>query len=75
MAKEIGGAVYANTIAAGCICGLLKVDEQECADFIRDYFAGKSEEIRSKNLAAIKKGYAAGKGLGGSPLPLKKTPP
>ncbi|MFH2107588.1 MAG: 2-oxoacid:acceptor oxidoreductase subunit alpha [Chrysiogenia bacterium] len=72
MAKEIGGAVFANTIAAGCICGLLKVDEQECADFILDYFAGKSEEIRSKNLAAIRKGYAAGKGLAGITIAIEK---
>ncbi len=63
MAAEIGAAVYANTIAAGCICGLLKVDEKECEDFIRGYFSGKSEEVRSRNVAAIKKGYAAGKGL------------
>jgi len=72
MATEIGGAVYANTIAAGCICGLLKVDEQECADFILEYFSGKSEEIRSKNLAAIKKGYAAGKGLAGITIAIEK---
>jgi len=63
MAAEIGAAVYANTIAAGCICGLLKVDETECEDFILGYFSGKSEDVRSKNVVAIKKGYAAGKGL------------
>ncbi|MCJ7523690.1 MAG: 2-oxoacid:acceptor oxidoreductase subunit alpha [Candidatus Aminicenantes bacterium] len=72
MATELGSAVYANTIAAGCICGLLKVDEQECADFILEYFSGKSEEIRNKNLAAIKKGYAAGKGLAGIAIAIEK---
>jgi len=73
MATEIGGAVYANTIAAGCICGLLNVDKQDCADFISAYFSGKSEAIRSKNLAAIKKGYAAGKGLVGITMAIEKT--
>jgi 2-oxoglutarate ferredoxin oxidoreductase subunit alpha len=73
MAVEIGGAVYANTIAAGCICGLLNVDEKECEDFILGYFSRKSEEIRSKNLAAIKKGYAAGKGLVGITIAIEKN--
>lgn len=72
MAAEIGGAVYANTIAAGCICGLLKVDEKECEDFILGYFSRKGEEIRSKNHAAIKKGYAAGKGLAGIAVAIEK---
>jgi 2-oxoglutarate ferredoxin oxidoreductase subunit alpha len=72
MAVEIGGAVYANTIAAGCICGLLNVDEKECADFILGYFSGKSEEIRNNNLAAIRKGYAAGKGLAGITIAIEK---
>ncbi len=72
MAAETGGAIYANTIAAGCICGLLKVDEKECEDFILGYFSGKSEEIRSNNVAAIKKGYAAGKGLAGITVAIEK---
>lgn len=73
MATETGGAVYANTVAAGFIGGLLKVDEKKCAKFILDYFSGKSEEIRSKNLAAIKKGYAAGKGLAGVTISIAKN--
>ncbi len=72
MATEIGGAVYANTIAAGCICGLLNVDEKECEDFMLAYFSRKSEEIRSKNLAAIKQGYAAGKGLAGIAVAIER---
>ncbi|HSQ35053.1 MAG TPA: 2-oxoacid:acceptor oxidoreductase subunit alpha, partial [Candidatus Binatia bacterium] len=72
MAEEIGAAIYANTIAAGCICGLLDVDEKECEDFILGYFSGKSEEIRNNNLAAIKKGYAAGKGLAGITVAIEK---
>ncbi len=73
MATELGGAVYANTVAAGFICGLLKIAEQECANFILEYFSRKSEEIRSRNLAAIKKGYAAGKGLSGIHISMGKN--
>ena len=63
IATEIGNAVYANTVAAGFLCGLLKVDEKLCADYLREYFAKKSEEIRNKNVEAMARGYAAGKGL------------
>lgn len=65
MATEIGNAVFANTVAAGFICGLLRVDEKLCADFMRDYFSKKSKEIQDKNAEAITRGYAAGKGLAG----------
>lgn len=72
MAAEIGSAVFANTVAAGFICGLLQLDEKECENFILEYFARKSEEIGRKNLAAIKKGYAAGKGLAGIEITIEK---
>jgi 2-oxoglutarate ferredoxin oxidoreductase subunit alpha len=72
MATEIGNAVFSNTVAVGFICGLLKVDEKECENFILEYFSKKSEEIRSKNLEAIKRGYAAGKGLAGIDIQIEK---
>jgi 2-oxoglutarate ferredoxin oxidoreductase subunit alpha len=72
IATELGNVVYANTVAAGFICGLLKIAEKVCENFILEYFARKNEEIRSKNLAAIKKGYAAGKGLAGIDISIKK---
>lgn len=72
MATEIGNAVFSNTIAAGFICGLLKIAEKECENFILEYFAKKNEEIRSNNLAAIKKGFVVGKGLTGIDISIKK---
>ncbi len=65
IATEIGNAVFANTVAAGVVCGLLQVDETLCVDFMREYFSKKSEEIQSKNVEAIRRGYAAGKELAG----------
>jgi 2-oxoglutarate ferredoxin oxidoreductase subunit alpha len=73
MALEIGEAVFANTVAAGCICGLLKVDEKECAEFIGEYFSSKSEKTRSGNLEAFKRGYAAGRGLVGIRIAVDKS--
>lgn len=63
MATDIGNALFSNTVATGCICGLLKIDVSECEDFIREYFSKRDEEIIRKNLEAIRKGHAAGKGL------------
>jgi len=64
IAADLGNAVFSNTVAAGFVCGLLKVDEKECGDYILEYFSGKNDEIKFKNLEAVKEGYAAGKGLG-----------
>jgi 2-oxoglutarate ferredoxin oxidoreductase subunit alpha len=64
IAADLGNAVFSNTVAAGFVCGLLKVDEKECWDYILEYFSGKNDEIKYKNLEAVKEGYAAGKGLG-----------
>ena len=73
IATEIGNAVYANTVAAGFLCGLLKVDEKLCADYLREYFAKKSEETRSKNVEAMARGYAAGKGLAEIDIKIEKS--
>jgi 2-oxoglutarate ferredoxin oxidoreductase subunit alpha len=73
MAGEAGNAVYANTVAAGLLCGLLKVDEKECADYVLHYFSGKNEAAREGNLSAIKKGYAAGQGLAGIDIVISKS--
>ena len=63
IAKETGNALFANTVAAGCISGLLKVDAEEGAAFMYDYFSGKKEDVREKNREAFLKGYEAGAAL------------
>jgi len=72
IATEIGNAVFSNTVAAGFICGLLKIDEKICENYILEYFSKKNEEIRSNNLEAIKRGYTAGKGLSGIDIKIEK---
>ncbi len=63
MAKELGGTVYSNVIAAGVICGILKADQAILADYLRARFSRKGEEVVARNLEAAKRGYAIGQGL------------
>ncbi len=72
IAAESGNAVFANTVAAGVIGGMLQADEEAAAAFIRSHFARKSQEIRAGNLEALRRGYAAGKGLAGIDIRLEK---
>jgi 2-oxoglutarate/2-oxoacid ferredoxin oxidoreductase subunit alpha len=72
IATEIGNAVFSNTVAAGFICGLLKIDVKECDDYIFEYFSKKNEDIKNKNLEAMKKGYEAGRDLSEINITIKK---
>lgn len=63
IAKDIGNTIYSNTVAAGFICGLLKVDLELCQEFIPEYFEDKAEDIQDKNVEAITKGHEIGKKL------------
>lgn len=61
IAKEIGNAIYSNSVAAGFICGLLDVELGLCQDFILEYFSDKSPEVQNKNQEAITKGHEIAK--------------
>ncbi len=63
MARNIGGKIYVNIIAAGVVLGLFRVEQDLLTDFIRHYFSKKSEDIIKKNGEAIQKGWEIGKGL------------
>lgn len=73
IAKEVGNALYANTVAAGFICGLLRIDAEEGARFMRDYFASKTEEVRDNNRKAFLMGYEAAKDIPGISITIEKT--
>ncbi len=63
IAAEIGNVVLTNTVAAGFICGMFKIDKMMCEDFILGYFSGRDDETIRKNAEAIKRGHEAGSRL------------
>lgn len=65
IAAEMGGSVYANTLAAGLLAGLFRTDREKCGQCIARLFDGKKEEIKEKNVAAVQRGFDIGAGLAG----------
>lgn len=57
LAKEIGSKVYSNTIAAGLISKLFKVDIEIGKEYLRKRFGDKGEDVVEKNIQALNKGY------------------
>jgi 2-oxoglutarate ferredoxin oxidoreductase subunit alpha len=66
IASEIGGIIYANTIAVGVVSKLFQIDPEVIHDFLRKRFGKKGEEIVQNNINAIKKGYEITTSLFGS---------
>lgn len=61
-ASEIGNKIYSNIVAVGAIAGLLGLDVDETSDYVKHFFASKSEDIVANNVKAVQAGYeAAGK--------------
>ncbi len=58
MAKEAGGKIYSNSIAAGVLLGVLGLGT-EGAGFIQEAFAGK-DDVVARNIGAVRKGYELG---------------
>ncbi len=63
LASKIGSKLYVNIIAAGVVSGIFQVDQEKLAEFIKDYFSKKGEDIVQKNIEAVQKGWEIGKGL------------
>ncbi len=58
MAKEIGNAIYANTLAVGLLLGLMEGDLEEGKEYLKDYFSKKKkEDMIQDNLQALEKGF------------------
>jgi 2-oxoglutarate/2-oxoacid ferredoxin oxidoreductase subunit alpha len=60
MAREIGGEIFSNTIAAGVIAGILGIGTEVCENYVRSFFAKKTSDVTEKNIEAIRKGHSAG---------------
>ena len=57
MATEIGNKIYSNIVAVGTLVGLLKIDLDHVTDYVKRYFAKKSQEIVDNNVQAARVGY------------------
>ncbi len=64
MAKEAGGKIYSNSIAAGVLMGILGLGTEGASSFYRKRFAGKDDVVQ-KNIASFSKGYTIGLPLAG----------
>ncbi len=60
IAQDIGNRIFANTVAAGAVCGFFGINEEIPISQIKEFFARKGEEIVNKNIEAFKKGCATG---------------
>ncbi len=65
MAEEAGNAIYANTIAAGVIAGILGAGAEVLEDLIKKIFENKGEEVTAGNIEAVRRGYSFGRDLAG----------
>ena len=63
IAKEVGGKIYSNTVAAGVIAAFLGVDESVTQEYLKQRFASKGNEIVKNNLEAYDKGFKIGMGI------------
>jgi 2-oxoglutarate ferredoxin oxidoreductase subunit alpha len=63
IATEVGNKIYSNTVALGAISGLLGVDVEHLKGYVRQFFAGKPENVVEDNAKAAEAGYKAACGL------------
>ncbi len=63
LAKEAGGAIYANTVVVGTVAALCKIDEAVVRSSVENAFQKRDREIVDKNLTAARLGYELGAGL------------
>ncbi|MEN8252247.1 MAG: 2-oxoacid:acceptor oxidoreductase family protein, partial [Patescibacteria group bacterium] len=60
IANAVGNRIYANTVAAGAILGLMGIDIEQPREYLREFFAKKGDEVIKKNQEALEKGYKMG---------------
>lgn len=72
LAKEAGGAIYANVVVVGIIAALCHVGEAAVCSIVEEAFKKRSREVVDKDLSAVGLGYELGVGL---PHSLPHDPP
>ncbi len=66
VAKELGSAVMANSVAAGAIYALLGYDVEKLCDYLKEQFARLGEQIVQQNIACARRGFELGAEHAGS---------
>jgi 2-oxoglutarate/2-oxoacid ferredoxin oxidoreductase subunit alpha len=61
IAGELGGAVYANTVAVGAIAGVLGMEGEAAEKAVEGYFSRRDEETQEKNRQAFRRGRDRGR--------------
>lgn len=77
LAKEVGGALYGNTIAAGLVAGLFDIAAGDLDAFMGRFFAGTGDAVVERNRLAAAKGLQAARELvraGKVRVDVKKNP-
>ena len=60
IAQSVGGMLFANTVAAGAILGLMSADEQHAREYLRTFFVKKGVDVIKRNQDALSRGFKMG---------------
>jgi 2-oxoglutarate ferredoxin oxidoreductase subunit alpha len=65
IAEKVGDRIYANSVAAGVVGGILEADSDSLKTTIERIFEKKGEKVIDKNKEAVAQGYRRGRELAG----------
>jgi len=60
IALEVGGKIFASSVAVGAVCGLFAIEESIIKQYLVKHFSEKGDDVIDKNIVACRKGFAAG---------------
>lgn len=66
IAAELGNPLFSSVVAAGAICGILKIEKELMLSEVKAKFQAKGEALANGNAEAARKGYDAGLELAAS---------
>jgi 2-oxoglutarate ferredoxin oxidoreductase subunit alpha len=65
MAEDVGKTIYANSVAAGAVAGILDAAADVLETTVTKAFEKKGKKVAGKNAEAVKRGYTHGRELAG----------